>query len=127
MKQITQTGTTVENAISEALKKLQATREEVNSRIIQEEKKGFFGFGAKPAEVEVEVKEKLAELGYHPAFGARPLRRSIQEHLEDSIADFILEDPDTVELKAVIENEEIIITCICNAWCSFYTARSGRN
>ncbi|GKW46164.1 RNA-binding cell elongation regulator Jag/EloR [Planococcus sp. NCCP-2050] len=57
MKQITQTGTTVENAISEALKKLQATREEVNIRIIQEEKKGFFGFGAKPAEVEVEVKE----------------------------------------------------------------------
>jgi ATP-dependent Clp protease ATP-binding subunit ClpE len=60
-------------------------------------------------EVEVEVKEKLAELGYHPAFGARPLRRSIQEHLEDSIADFILEDTDAVELKAAIENEEIII------------------
>ena len=55
MKQITQTGTTVENAISEALKKLQATREEVSIRIIQEEKKGFFGFGSKPAEVEITV------------------------------------------------------------------------
>ncbi|MBT2683599.1 ATP-dependent Clp protease ATP-binding subunit [Bacillus sp. ISL-37] len=60
-------------------------------------------------EVETEVKEKLAELGYHPAFGARPLRRSIQEQLEDSIADFILEEPDAVELQAIFENEEIVI------------------
>ncbi|WNF24270.1 AAA family ATPase [Mesobacillus jeotgali] len=60
-------------------------------------------------EVEAEVKEKLAELGYHPAFGARPLRRSIQEQLEDSIADFILEEPDAIELKAVIENDDITI------------------
>ena len=60
-------------------------------------------------EVEAEVKDKLAELGYHPAFGARPLRRSIQEQLEDSIADFILEEPDAVKLKAVIENDAITI------------------
>ncbi|MBT2660426.1 ATP-dependent Clp protease ATP-binding subunit [Bacillus sp. ISL-45] len=60
-------------------------------------------------EVEDEVKDKLAELGYHPAFGARPLRRSIQQQLEDSIADFILEDPGAVELKAVIENDAIMI------------------
>lgn len=60
-------------------------------------------------EVTYEVKEKLVELGYHPAFGARPLRRSIQEQLEDSIADFILEDPEAVNLAAVIENEAITI------------------
>ncbi|MGV2940970.1 AAA family ATPase [Mesobacillus sp. LC4] len=60
-------------------------------------------------EVEAEVKEKLAELGYHPAFGARPLRRSIQEQLEDSIADFILEEPNATELIAVIENDDITI------------------
>lgn len=60
-------------------------------------------------QVEAEVKDKLAEMGYHPAFGARPLRRSIQEQLEDSIADFILEDPDAAELKAVIENDSITI------------------
>lgn len=58
MKQITQTGTTVENAISEALEKLQVTREEVDIKVIQEEKKGFFGFGAKKAEVEITVIEK---------------------------------------------------------------------
>lgn len=57
MKQITQTGPTVENAISAALEKLQVTREEVSINIIQTGKKGFLGFGAKPAEVEVTVIE----------------------------------------------------------------------
>ena len=59
MKQITQTGLTVENAISEALEKLQVTREEASIKIIQEQKKGFLGFGAKKAEVEVTVIEKM--------------------------------------------------------------------
>ncbi|RSD28218.1 ATP-dependent Clp protease ATP-binding subunit [Mesobacillus subterraneus] len=59
--------------------------------------------------IEDDVKEKLAELGYHPAFGARPLRRAIQEQLEDSIADFILEEPDAVELLAVLDNNTITI------------------
>jgi ATP-dependent Clp protease ATP-binding subunit ClpE len=60
-------------------------------------------------EVTDEVKEKLADIGYHPAFGARPLRRAIQEKLEDSIADFILEEPDAKELTAIIENDIITI------------------
>ncbi|MFJ7728854.1 AAA family ATPase [Neobacillus sp. NPDC097160] len=54
-----------------------------------------------------ETKEKLAVLGYHPAFGARPLRRVIQEQLEDRIADFILEEPDAKTLAAVVENGEL--------------------
>lgn len=60
--------------------------------------------------VSAEVKEKLAELGYHPSFGARPLRRVIQEQLEDKIADFILDEPDAVKLAAVLENGELKIT-----------------
>ncbi|MFS0637202.1 AAA family ATPase [Mesobacillus foraminis] len=60
-------------------------------------------------EVTVEVKGKLAELGYHPAFGARPLRRVIQEQLEDKIADFLLETPETEKLSAVLENDRITI------------------
>jgi spoIIIJ-associated protein len=60
VKQITQTGTTVENAISAALEKLQATREEVTVTIIQNEKKGFLGFGSKLAEVEVTLNEPEA-------------------------------------------------------------------
>ncbi|MFR2078622.1 MAG: AAA family ATPase [Streptococcus sp.] len=36
------------------------------------------------------VKEKLVDLGYDPKMGARPLRRTIQDHIEDAITDFYL-------------------------------------
>jgi ATP-dependent Clp protease ATP-binding subunit ClpE len=54
-----------------------------------------------------EVKEKLTELGYHPQFGARPLRRAIQEHLEDQISDFILEHEGVQQLHAIVQDGEI--------------------
>ena len=44
-----------------------------------------------------EAKEKLAELGYHPAFGARPLRRVIQEQLEDRVTDLILDQEEVTQ------------------------------
>ncbi|MCP6768590.1 hypothetical protein NL529_27490, partial [Klebsiella pneumoniae] len=40
------------------------------------------------------VEEKLVELGYNPQMGARPLRRVIQEQIEDRIADFYLDHGD---------------------------------
>ena len=57
MKHLTQTGKTVEQAIENALEILKKSRDEVTVRIIEEGKKGFFGFGAKDAEVEVTVME----------------------------------------------------------------------
>ncbi|MFB9758047.1 ATP-dependent Clp protease ATP-binding subunit [Ectobacillus funiculus] len=42
--------------------------------------------------VEEEAMQIIAEIGYHPAFGARPLRRVMQEKIEDAIADLLLED-----------------------------------
>ncbi len=59
MKQITQIGATVEEAISLALQKLGNTREQVDVEVLQEGKKGFLGFGARPAEVRVTVKEDV--------------------------------------------------------------------
>ncbi|WP_409253503.1 AAA family ATPase [Bacillus sp. SCS-153A] len=56
-----------------------------------------------------EVKDKLVADGYHPDFGARPLRRIIQEKLEDTIADFILDHPEKKEMTAVMEENEIVI------------------
>lgn len=56
-----------------------------------------------------EVKEKLAEDGYHPAFGARPLRRIIQDELEDKIADFIINNGGNSHLQAELENGLIVI------------------
>ncbi|BDG48266.1 MULTISPECIES: ATP-dependent Clp protease ATP-binding subunit [Parageobacillus] len=55
------------------------------------------------------AKEKLAELGYHPAFGARPLRRVIQEHVEDKIADVLLDENDQVQaIRIDVENDAIV-------------------
>ena len=42
-------------------------------------------------EVTQEVKEFLAEKGYDPQFGARPLRRVIQNEIEDRLSDELLE------------------------------------
>ncbi len=41
-------------------------------------------------EVTDEAKIFLIEKGYSPAFGARPLRRAIQKHLEDALAEEVL-------------------------------------
>jgi len=37
-----------------------------------------------------EAVEELARLGYDPLFGARPLRRTIQEHVDNALADVLL-------------------------------------
>ncbi|BAQ24817.1 ATP-dependent protease ClpE [Streptococcus troglodytae] len=55
------------------------------------------------------VKEKLVDLGYDPKMGARPLRRTIQEHIEDAITDFYLEHPDQKELKAIMTSSGKIV------------------
>ncbi|HAK39788.1 ATP-dependent Clp protease ATP-binding subunit [Streptococcus sp.] len=61
-------------------------------------------------EVTDRVKEKLVDLGYDPKMGARPLRRTIQDHIEDAITDFYLEHPTEKDLKAVMtSNGKIII------------------
>lgn len=61
MKQTTQIGATVEEAISLALQKLGHTREQVDVEVLQEGKKGFLGFGARNAEVRVTVKESVQQ------------------------------------------------------------------
>lgn len=53
MKQITATGQTVEEAVQSALEQLQTSRDLVEVDIIDEGKKGFFGFGSKPSIVKV--------------------------------------------------------------------------
>ena len=48
------------------------------------------------------VKEKLVDLGYDPKMGARPLRRTIQDYIEDAITDYYLENSSEKDLKAVM-------------------------
>ncbi|HFI0695434.1 TPA: AAA family ATPase [Streptococcus suis] len=51
------------------------------------------------------VKEKLVDLGYDPKMGARPLRRTIQDQIEDAITDFYLEHPRKKDLRAVMTSK----------------------
>lgn len=51
------------------------------------------------------VKEKLVDLGYDPKMGARPLRRTIQDYIEDAITDYYLENPSEKDLKAIMTSK----------------------
>ena len=53
------------------------------------------------------AKEKLVDLGYDPAMGARPLRRVIQDQIEDKVADYYLDHPDVKHLEAVLDDDKI--------------------
>ncbi|ALC88515.1 protein jag [Bacillus sp. FJAT-18017] len=56
MKQITASGQTVEDAVQSALAQLNTTKERTDVEIVDEGKKGIFGFGSRPAIVKVTVR-----------------------------------------------------------------------
>ena len=56
------------------------------------------------------AKDKLVEDGFNHALGARPLRRTIQEEIEDNVADFKLDHTDSKNLKADVVDNKIVIS-----------------
>ena len=64
------------------------------TKIVDIELKNFFqrveSIGYKIT-IDEEAKRFVAEKGYDLQFGARPLKRSIQNHLEDGLAEFLIE------------------------------------
>ncbi|WP_163580964.1 ATP-dependent Clp protease ATP-binding subunit [Gracilibacillus saliphilus] len=56
-----------------------------------------------------EAKKFLADKGYDPRFGARPLRRVIQDKVEDGITDLVLEEEEVKQIEIVFENEDIVV------------------
>ncbi|MDQ3893262.1 MAG: AAA family ATPase, partial [Actinomycetota bacterium] len=62
-----------------------------------------------------DAKELLVEKGYDPTMGARPLRRAIQRHIEDPLADFVLGrelGPGATILVSRKNDDEVDITLI---------------
>ncbi|MEC9476017.1 MAG: ATP-dependent Clp protease ATP-binding subunit [Planctomycetota bacterium] len=57
-----------------------------------------------------EAKEFLIDKGYNPDFGARPLRRSIQQYVEDSLAEELLQGnfPKGSEVHMEVSGDEIL-------------------
>ena len=77
---VEKTGKSVDEAVAAALAELNVTADEAVVEVLEEAKKGFFGFGRKDARVRVSVKpaveEKPAEAA--PAASEKPLRNLLE-------------------------------------------------
>ncbi len=71
------------------------------------------------------VQEKLVDLGYNPAMGARPLRRTIQDQIEDGIAEYYLDHPKIKNLKAKLDKDGNIEVVAKNAPAKPKESESG--
>jgi len=62
-------------------------------------------------EITEEAQKFIAEKGYDKQFGARPLRRAIQQHLEDGISEMLVEDEikDGDTILAELKDDKIVI------------------
>ena len=60
-------------------------------------------------EVSDEAKAYLAEKGYDKKFGARPLRRVVEQDLETPIAKLLMKRPDTKEVKFTTDNKHVYL------------------
>ena len=60
----------------------------------------------------VEAKELLADRGYDPVLGARPLRRAIQRDIEDALSEKLLygEFADVETIVVGVDNDNIPVT-----------------
>ncbi len=57
-----------------------------------------------------EAKEKIAEIGYDPIYGARPLRRAIQSSIEDKLSELLLD-------KTFLAGDNILCTVKNDQFC----------
>jgi ATP-dependent Clp protease ATP-binding subunit ClpB len=55
------------------------------------------------------VKE-IAKLGYEKEFGARPLKRAIQQYITMPISQYLLKHPDASTIAVKLKNKEIVIS-----------------
>ncbi|WP_156291702.1 ATP-dependent Clp protease ATP-binding subunit [Oceanobacillus salinisoli] len=56
-----------------------------------------------------EAKRELVRLGYDARFGARPLRRVIQDKIEDQLTDLILEGENVENVQVDVADGEIVV------------------
>ena len=60
-------------------------------------------------DVSDEAKAYLAEKGYDKKFGARPLRRVVEQDLETPIAKLLLKEPETKEVKFTADDKHVYL------------------
>ena len=104
MNQITQTGTTTEEAISGALAKLGVDRDQVTINVLTEGRKGFLGFGSKLAEVQVTVQEPSAvEVKEEEVVMAEPAEAPAEEKPAAVQEEIVMEVPESTQDQAIEE------------------------
>ena len=57
-------------------------------------------------EISEEAKEMLAQKGYSPQYGARPLKRAIQTYIEDVLCELLLDDEKKLSSTITIDVDE---------------------
>ena len=84
------------------------TREDLETIVEYELRKVYERLGEHSLELELtaEAKEFLIDKGYSPDFGARPLRRAIEHHIEDPISEDILRGSYADNAKIVVSVKE---------------------
>ena len=60
-------------------------------------------------QIDQKVKDLIAKQGVNKDFGARPLRRTIQNLIEDNLAEAILDGKGKKNIILTVENEKIIV------------------
>lgn len=60
-------------------------------------------------EVSNEAKAYLADKGYDKKFGARPLRRVVEQDLETPIAKLLMKEPDTKSVKFIADDKHVYL------------------
>lgn len=104
MKSVEKVGKTVDDAVTEALIELGASRNEVEIEIISKGSKGLLGFGAKDAKVKVTLKDQRVEDELEDV--KLPSEKVISEKL-DAISD---EVPEVQKTENVKTEEQVVRT-----------------
>ena len=100
------------NRVDETIVFRSLTKEEIGEIVDLELKKVEGRLAARNLEFDVSsaAREFLAEEGFDPEYGARPLRRVIQRRVEDALSDILLESPLASGIVRITFNEPDQIT-----------------
>jgi spoIIIJ-associated protein len=109
IKMIETTGKTVEDALSAALDKLGVAAEDVEYEILEKPSKGFLGFGAKLAKIQVKLKEKNIPVEVKTEI-PEPVA-NIETHIEENISEKIepvLEETKSEPIEENVTTEKVL-------------------
>lgn len=104
------TGKTVEEAIENGLRELNISRLKAHIKVISREKKGFLGFGRKPAQVDIESILERTESNHVTPIEIDEVEEELLENFKKHIEDSKLSLDEDSEKAHQGESEELLIS-----------------